>query len=532
MRAEPITVTLACLLLAGFHGCAPVTRTFVSTSGAGGGAASGAGGTGGTLQGKGGGGSDGGSGLTPPFASGTRLHAFVEDASGGAVALEYWQDQLLGLSCSFLPTTDGNIHCVPVSANTLGYSDASCSTKVGLVSACGAASGYIVDQPPQQCRGNPLATLAVPPVTTYALGAKLGVGVVYTLDDATPPSCTVASKSEAYYAITVADPSTFVSATLVKEPRDSRLDAEVLHGSDGSSQLTGQVYDTSMGDLPCSLDFAGSTSDPTYVCIPGGVATLDSTNPQYDDSACTIPIANEPAYSACPTANVVIQDAVPASACSLGSHTYTHVGTDVTAGNVCTPGTTAPCTCKTDTSGTHYFTLGATIDASTFATFTAAKFGTGRVQTVYLADAAGVQLAGAQPDSFWDSMAAASCTLDTFTDGSVRCVPETTLSVYSSDSPVYQDAACTLQLATQYVNGSCTTAAPTTVVTIQQASGACGGQTVTAVNSLGPELASATIYQKIGTSCAPEAVPSGTIYFPFAAALDSSAFGLVVAKAE
>ena len=532
------TVALASLLMAGagVGACSPQTPTFVSAGGTGGSDGGGFGGAGGFGGGFGGGeasdAGDAGGGLTPAFVNGTRLHAYVQDATGGAIALVNWQDTSLNLSCTFAPTSDGNVHCVPVSSNAIAYSDAACTTKVAVLGACGALSSYVVESSATAaCRQNPLDQLAAPAATTYTVGAKLGTGVIYTLNNNSPPTCAVSSMMEDYYAITVADPTQFVSATVVKQARDSRLDVDVVEGSDGSRQLSGAVYDHSMGEAPCGLAIAGTPTNPTFLCVPGAMANAQGSNPEYDNATCTTVVASEPDYAACGAATVVAETAA-GSTCGFGTETFYQVGTDVTAGNVCAPAATAPCSCHTDTSGTHYYTLGATIAPTTFAGLTAAKFGSARLQTVYLADATGVQLAGAEPNSLYDTTAGASCQLWTFSDMSMRCVSENDITTYTGNPLYYSDAMCTKQLVVQYVNPGCAAATPTAMITIQQSTGACGTDTVTAANSVGAQFSGATVYQLYNGTCQSQVVGSGQVYYAVGATLDFSTFAAVTDHAD
>jgi hypothetical protein len=356
---------------------------------------------------------------------------------------------------------------------------------------------------------------------------------VYTLDTHSTPKCVASPAPEDYYGITVADLTQFVSATVTKEARDSRLDAEVIVASDGTRQLSGQVYDTSMGGLPCALDFGGNQANPTFTCLPGSVAVVQDSSPQYDDANCSTLVANESNFATCQAPSVVIEIPPGNNGCSLTTNTYYHVGTDVTAGNICSKGVTAPCSCHTDTSGAHYFTLGAAIDATTLAALALVKQGTGRLRAELLGDAMNVPLTGAVPGGYWDTTAGTSCQLRTFSDMSVHCVPDSALTIYSGNSAYYSDANCMMQpLVAQYVDATCPSPAPTALVFIQQATGACGVDTVTAVNSVGATYTGSTVYSLYNGQCQSNTVNSNEVYYQVGAVLPSSTFGAVVEKTE
>ena len=232
----------------------------------------------------------------------------------------------------------------------------------------------------------------------------LGTGQVYTLQG-NPPSCYASSTSD-YYTITVADLSTFVGATLKKEARGPRLDAEFLEADDGSKQMTGQMYDEKMGGAACTLDGNGDPNDPSFFCIPGAVAEIEPNQVVYDDPTCKTQVAEEYALMhGAPPAKVIVSYPPNQTSCNLGTATFYATGNDVTAGNICQmDASSGACNCQTDTSGDHYYTVGATLDASTFAPLGFGKLGTGRLRAIALTTPSGEQLTPGLPSTFWDTM--------------------------------------------------------------------------------------------------------------------------------
>jgi hypothetical protein len=547
MRAELFTVSIASLTLAVFVGCTPVARDFGGPGGFGGLGGFGGSGAGGSGSGAspatgatgGADGGDGGPQVTPAFVDGSRLHAHVQDGGGGAVALEYWVDQQLNVSCQFLPTTDGKFHCAPKQGNSIAYSDSTCSTKVAVLSACEALSPYVVEQSTTPvCQQSFFDSLQVPASTIYAIGQKLGTGLVYTLDQSSPPQCVTDGalpNGADYYQVTVAQLSGFVSATLAQEDRDGRLYAEFLDGSDGSRQMTGQIYDHSMSDLPCSLVITGTDDDPGFICVPGIVATNDAEQQYFADATCATPAAEEQDYAACQAPQVLIT--IPKqTGCALGGgDTYNQPGTDITAGNICRlDSSTGACSCQTDTSGNHYFTLGAPIPASTFATLGVAKYGTGRLQNGFATTTAGGQLTPPNPNGYWDTMANTSCEVQLFADGSSRCVPDTVLNLYAGNTPTYMDSTCKTQVAMEYYEAGCPPAPFTAIVEITNAKDACSQQTVTATYAVGTQYTGAMVYQQVvGAGCLGQAVATDAVYYPVGAAVDpTTLFAAVIEKTE
>jgi hypothetical protein len=546
MRAQLTSFCFAAALVAAFIGCSPVTRdlgdqgsgghapTSSSTGGKGTGAsgsgASGSGASGSSASGTGGMGTGGtgGSATTPPYVDGSRLRAVVIAAGNGAFGFEHWRDTQLKVPCQFVPTSDGKYHCAPIQNNTLAYSDSGCTMKVAVLAPCGTPGAYLVDQQNGSCQQSISNVSHGTPATIYSIGAKLGSGVVYTMQGQ-PATCTAGASSD-YYTITIADLSPLVAATLSQEARGSRLEAEVLDGDDGSKQLTGQVYDQKMGDEACTLDASGDPNDPSFFCVPGAVAQVDPNQAVYDDPTCMTPVAEEYGSNGvmCPPAKVVVSEPTNQTSCNLGMATFYDTGTDVTAGNICSlNAASGACTCQTDTTGDRYYTIGAKLDPSTFAALALSKIGAGRLQALALATPTGEPLSTGVPTEFWDTKSGGasgeSCSVKHFMDGTLRCVPETALVTFSNDTILYQDSACSEQVVSQYVDPSCPAPAPSSIVTVKSAANVCTQDTVTAQNAVGMAVPVGTqIYYNSG-GCTPYAtVTSMEAYYAIGAALDAN----------
>ncbi len=558
MHAKLLLVPVALLAL----GCSPLSRDLPPTSsnaasgggghptGSGTGAAAGTG-TGATSTGTGtGGGTSAGTGGTmgtgggsttpPPFVDGTRLQAVVQDGGGGAVSFQHWQDTVLNAPCQFLPTTDGDFHCLPIQNNTIGYSDSACTTLVGVMSTCGATSNYVIDQPQvSACEQSIFGSGSAGQATIYTIGSMAGTGQVYTRQGT---NCYATGSTTPYYNVNVAPLSGFVGATPKQFTGDARLNAEQLLADDGSSQITGDIYDKTKGDTACSLSLTGDPNLPDFYCVPGVLAQIEPSYPQYADSACTQLVAEDYAPSTCPLASVAVENQNQTQ-CNLGTSTFYTPAMNVSAGDICQlEGTPQTCDCQPNTGGNRYYTLGAAIDSSTFAKLKIGFKGTGRLQTITLTTQEGNVLTNAFPSTFWDTTIdppmGTACQVLPFSDGKQRCVISTAINNYAGNTPVYGDPSCSQPVASTSVDPTCPAPAPTSIVTLTQ--GQCSpqngqnNQTVTATNAVGAMASPASLYTlDPAAGCLSYSPYSNTDYYFIGAVIDpSTIFAQVTEKAE
>ena len=254
------------------------------------------------------------------------------------------------------------------------------------------------------------------------------------------------------------------------------------------------------------------------------MAEVQPSQSVYDDPTCTTAVAEEYGNdgTACPPAKVVISYPANQTSCDLGTATFYATGNDVTAGNICsTDAASGSCSCKTDTTGDRYYELGAQLDPMTFAPLDLGKLGTGRLRALALSTPAGEPLTPGIANSFWDTMSGGaggeSCQVELFSDGTLRCVPQSALFDYSTNPPYYADANCTQQVVAQYVDPNCPAPTPSSIVMITSAPDACSRDTVTAVYSPGTQIpAGQPIYAYPG--CFSITPSPGTNYFPIGAA--------------
>jgi hypothetical protein len=74
----------------------------------------------------------------------------VITTSDGARSLLGWQDKQLGITCEFVPTTEGMLRCMPALSGlpqsiSPYFSDSHCTAKVGLLNAAPACGTPVYD---------------------------------------------------------------------------------------------------------------------------------------------------------------------------------------------------------------------------------------------------------------------------------------------------------------------------------------------------------------------------------------------------
>lgn len=411
--------------------------------GAGGGGSDAGGGGAGGGGGGGGGGGDACCSSTPPepaetvaaatpiATSGTRLRARWLDGGGNARVFQGFRDQDLALDCALGVAADGATRCLPTDVGYASYyRDASCTERVYVRSGCAEAippyaSIFTADDPETTCTRHGRFTFV-----EIVDEAPLEQTTVYYENG--PGTCLpfeVAAGS--VHALGAELPAeTLALATLDTEAAPGQLDLRAWTTADGAS-VAAPPIDAAYG--PCGVDDYDDLRCAPHQPHVGFEAFTDAACEMQDPDvwvdrgpSCDPPTAlKQFAPGGC---GATYHEVEPASA--------PYVREDGT----CTPGDEVTA-----------YAIGAEIPRSTFATLDHVGVGTGRLRATQ------IELGGApvaQHGSLWDTELQATCLPQQVGDA-FRCVPLDAWTVYDV---AYEDAACTVPIAANFVDVECATA--------------------------------------------------------------------------
>ncbi len=366
----------------------------------------------------------------PAFVSGSRLRAVVEDGGDGAELFVRWHDTKLDVDCRFGHVAGDKLTCLPVEGAEVHYTDASCTKPVAVLGDCPLQTKYAFDWTivsSESC----VDTVAM---TTYTLGASLGVGTHYRKDSG--GSCVKGEEPVEQFEAIPADPVDWVEATPSFEPNGDDAAPELLVASDGTRQVTGALWDPAR-NAACEPVFL--TGDPVEVrCAPRGYGWAQAG--VFSDAACTKPVGGVPDQGSCfgdPDVFAMTSD-LPFPQPQF-SDLYER-GPAVAEDGLFTE-SGGECHAMTGGSGYHYYELGAKIERSAFPELVYRKSGGGRLKlNVLTANGAPARL----PDELFDSKREEGCLPETMSDGSRRCVGMTAAD--SVNGQEFEDASCTKRI--------------------------------------------------------------------------------------
>jgi hypothetical protein len=420
--------------------------------------------------------------ITPDWVSGSRLRAHLSVA-GEARIFSGWFDSKLKIDCFFGLDADGRTRCLPpyVGRGSEGsdgvfYRDAACTDRI---------AGFYRKQPPTYVQdADTHAPLdCTKGLTIYATGAVTAPTAVWEdLDGCAPLSASTISDLS-FVEVREVDPSSFVGATETHEPRGPRLSARVLVAEDGARELTG-LYDEDRHE-ECIFE---ARADKTSLCAPyHGASLLNAQSDLFVDAACTLPAAFT--HDTCGAPTVITDD----------SGGFFAVYADLSGIYSSAKGS---CT-FTPTPKGNYFSVGAPIPASAFASLAVAHEGNGRIQTAYARAPTGERTTSL---GFYDSAKAVQCTSEQAGDGVERCLPKTLGSLGIE----YLDAACA-QPVYRVVEGPAPAPSPGTYLSDYETPGCGECLTVLAV---GPQMPTpGAVYTNGSGRCVPFVDTAGSTYY-------------------
>lgn len=219
----------------------------------------------------------------PPYRSGQRLRAVVDDDGHGATAFVTWRDTALATDCSFDRAADGELRCLPHTNVVGAFLDEGCTQPIVASwpgqDACEATTWATALVDPSAC--------AEPALRILARGASLGPGPAYV---STLAGCLRLGSGQRFEVASEVPPSRFARATVVHEPRDGGLEALVATAEDGAAQIVG-LWDPARGTRCDPSSFGGQT------CV-GAQAFVGGQGIWFTDARCEQ--APPAVYQGCP----------------------------------------------------------------------------------------------------------------------------------------------------------------------------------------------------------------------------------------
>lgn len=358
----------------------------------------------------------------PPrdFASGTRLRARYHVIDGLVEVFTTFHDAELDVDCAY--DDEGGAHVGPNGASycfpagmarhregTGPYLDRLCTTRAAFTPR-GAPATHALVEPRDACATEPEIHLARAPQ----------VRRVFVRD--AEGACLEAEGNAVQSLGDVVPLDTFVRAVEQIEPRDGRIGARVLVGSDGSRHAVG-----GFDRLRREASRVGTLADGTRRWLPARVAFVGGGELLFADAACAVPAAAKIARTAtCPLAAAVVLDGT----CGVGR--YFELGDRVTSVFARDP--TGACVARSTTDQLA-FLLGEAVATSDYAPVASVDVGSGRVRR------RGVGGAGDAPVAWGEVIDVdtnEACEVATVADGTLRCLPSA-----SEVIAFFADTTCT-----------------------------------------------------------------------------------------
>ena len=430
----------------------------------------------------------------PAFESGTRLRAQVADGGEGAVVLEAWLDTKLNELCEFHPVKDGSFRCIPVFWGArLVYTDPECKARAAATDAICAVGSHKYVTSIDEAYTCPTV---VPPVAVYSLGASLGRGTAYYMDER--GVCSEYGVDVPLVEVTEAPINTFVAAAVSREDIGDGLSVSVLTGEDGSRSLH-RIHDASGNECQPALLDEGRIGE-AYPCLPAGWASMTNRGP-YADAACEQPVQELPGW--CPQPSLTVVEEKPEAACDAPKRTIREVGKLVNPSKIHTYnkyGDACYSAGADPASRGALYAIGDAVAPESFPSFTWASSGTGRLRSRHWATPGGAQaaVAGGHPlsSSFYDETLKTVCYASEFDDGRTRCVP--TPFRHLAQSEYFEDSRCESPIDVERVSETQCPAGDFVLFARSAAgsSGCLAGPPLTALYTMGEPVAGDTIYYR------------------------------------
>jgi len=413
--------------------------------------------------------------LTDLYLSGTRLRARL-DVAGSAKVFLGWHDSTLNADCDFARDTSGTLRCLPVDEGTvIRYSDDKCQTPVVLTPAGLPVAKFVTDPAYQfDC-----SVAAGPHIV--AVGAALTPANLWSKESG---ACAAQSEPRAAgdhvnaFGATVPDTS-FVGSKMVREKRDSRLDARVIVATDGARQVS-SFYDVKR-NFACSPLI---TEGDAQACVPSPAATVFS---QFADSKCTVALANfTVAHGCAPVTPGIVHNA--SGYFEVGGPLF---GSAFTKNN----GMCQPFVPQSDVD-TKFYGVGAPVPFSSLPAIAASNEGAGRVQLATLRGPGKERL---YVGGFFDTTFKSKCSAQLGEDQVRRCIADDFKS-----TEVFSDAACSQALHVGFLESTSPTGSLLQATFVNGSKG---------FFQIGAKVAANTpTFRALGGACQSTATPGADLY--------------------
>lgn len=255
----------------------------------------------------------------------------------------------------------------------------------------------------------------------------------------------------------------------------------------GGARLA-SIYDTALG-IPCSWQYA---ADGMLRCLPTNVVEMvDQIGITYLDSSCGQPTYGVAAAQCAPTADQFVMQGAPT--CPGGQNVYSIGGAVAVPPSLYYFDATQKCLSANGLEGsTSFYSLTELPPTNFVAGTEVLGAASGSLVPVYVNGADGSTTFESVRDT---SNGSVDCAFATATDGTLRCLPSTTVTLSGNDPQLYVDAKCTVQAA----QSDTTTCASVPFATNPPVV-AAGCPSATTVYSVG--AGASTVYEQTVNGCA------------------------------
>lgn len=346
----------------------------------------------------------------PLYRGGSRLKARVLETPGGGRAFLAFYDTELGFECLPAQATDGVVRCLPtLRRNDTGsaFADSTC-TKPAASRSCIEDSYFTVGE----CESR-----------VYRYGAKTAKTFANL-----GGSCQVSPSNTELFTVEPVVLATLVSFTAYNEEAGG-VRVTRFESSDGAILISDTRIASSGAHCYVSSRLGGLWMPPPYACVPFFAWNVETG--YFEDAACSKPAAYfiEQCNHELPTAAL---NPYSADRCTGATPEWWAIDA------VLDRGYAQGSTCAEFSAGGHrYARVGSRIELTTFPALQRDDAGDGPFRGVRYR--AGGRLVAQEIGNLFDDYG--ECNLVRAKDGSLHCVPSTTIGRYST--PTFSDPACT-----------------------------------------------------------------------------------------
>jgi hypothetical protein len=458
---------------------------------------------------------------TPPtWAGGSRLKLVYDDGGGGALSYVGVMDTTTQLKCSFLPTSDGTLRCLPEGwGGYVFFADPACTQPV-VSAQQGCLPRYVTHVSAQlTCDGEGVAHVyesdGSPSLPSTATLYATGISGCSMFGQVGPGTANPARE---------VDPTMFVAGTTRVIDGGGKLGLDVLTADDGTTILQGLI--DRKRNTPCTAEQHITLHDDIAGCLPLPIAY--AVPAYYTDAACTQPFATIGASTAgpCVAQAAIFHPPPDATNCSGGGFSLREIGAPVSPAmtysfwnGVCT-------SMGALSSAVSAYALGATIPSTDLPSFASASLGSGRLHAVYRASVSGALLEALRFED--TAQANTPCQPAVAPDGHTRCIPDyaiMTVAGVPGDMNYYTDAACTHLVVDLGGTVSCPPPLPVLAAALSAAD--CAAQSITELRQVTGLPRAIDVYEMNGSTCTARPHIDGEWYADVGDVVDPTIFAEV-----